>query len=178
MLMITENSSKPPLPTALIIRSSYRLHVLLRFLFLLFDLLLQYFVVDTLPLRRLMKRRWRGCEQIVNSRAADALLNVICLLTRAPSMIALSCSNTRCCSFLKPVIPNRWTSRRAWSMRTHTSTHIWRNNTLRMQKYYIQHSSGMKFTGTKAATTIRILRNESLQTVVKIAFTFEKIRKL
>lgn len=123
MLMITENSSKPPLPTALIIRSSYWLHVLLCFLFLLFDLLLQYFVVDILPLRRLMKRRWRGCEQIVNSRAADALLNVICLLTRAPSMIALSCSNTRCCSFLKPVIPNRWTSRRAWSMRTHTHKH-------------------------------------------------------
>lgn len=118
--MITENSSKPPLPTALIVRSSYWLHVLLRFLFLLFDLLLQYFVVEILPLRRLMKRRWRGCEQIVNSRAADALLNVICPLTRAPSMIALSCSNTRCCSFLKPVIPNRWTSRRAWSMRTHT----------------------------------------------------------
>lgn len=40
------------------------------------------------------------------------------LLTRAPSMIALSCSNTRCCSFLKPVIPNRWTSRRAWNKQT------------------------------------------------------------
>lgn len=33
-------------------------------------------------------------------------------------MIALSCSNTRCCSFLKPVIPNRWTSRRAWNKQT------------------------------------------------------------
>lgn len=43
-----------------------------------------------------------------------------------------------------------------------------------MQKCYIQHSSGVKFTGKKAATKITKLRKDRLQTVVKVTFKLEK----